>query len=132
MIQDRDLRSCRSTAVAKCDRAHHDHLVRNLGHRDMRSRPSRAGNDGATVLGGRRFMLRRVAFPENPPPEWFAVDLREHAEQAGAPRAGIADALDHAVDRGQLDRKRALDMARRFGRKATSAPVASRSDTIAA
>ena len=87
---------------------------------------------GTFLLGGRRFVLRRVAFPENPPPEWFAVDLLEHAEQAGASRAGIAAALAHAVDRGQLDRERLRGMALQFGTKATCALVASAIDASAA
>ena len=46
---------------------------------------------GEVVLGGRRFLLRRVRLPKNPPAEWFAIDLLEHAGQAdleGGPRLG--------------------------------------------
>lgn len=35
---------------------------------------------GTFQFGGRKFVLRRIAFPENPPPEWFVVDLLEHAD----------------------------------------------------
>ena len=41
---------------------------------------------GAFTLGGRRFLLQRVAFPKHPSPEWFVVDLLQHAEQAVADR----------------------------------------------
>jgi hypothetical protein len=37
-------------------------------------------------FGGRQFLLRRVAFPDSPSPEWFVVDLFENAEQAAAAR----------------------------------------------
>ena len=43
---------------------------------------------GAFRLGGRTFRLRRVAFPENPPAEWFVVDLLQHADEAGVSRPG--------------------------------------------
>jgi hypothetical protein len=74
---------------------------------------------GTFTLGRRRYMLRRVAFPPNPPLEWFAVDLFEHAEMAGASRKELASALPHAVERGVLDRNRLLEMASRYGTKAT-------------
>lgn len=74
---------------------------------------------GTFELGGRRFTLRRVAFPENAPPEWFAVDLFEHADQAGASRADLAAALGRALARGTLDRDRMREMASRYGTRAT-------------
>jgi hypothetical protein len=74
---------------------------------------------------GRRFVLRRVAFPENPPPEWFAVDLLEHADQAGASRAEIAAALARALARGGFDPAQLREMAKRFSTRATQALVAS-------
>ena len=45
------------------------------------------------TFGNRRFVLRRVAFPENPPAEWFVVDLFEHAHQAAASPTDLALAL---------------------------------------
>lgn len=74
---------------------------------------------GTFELGGRRFVLRRVAFPENPPPEWFVVDLLEHADQAGASRADLTAALA----RSAFDRDRLEEMAKRYGTKATQALV---------
>lgn len=80
---------------------------------------------GTFELGGRRFVLRRVAFPESPPPEWFVVDLFEHAEQAGASRADLAAALGRALARGAFDRERLREMAERYGTRATRALVES-------
>ncbi|MEO6096473.1 MAG: hypothetical protein ABIW76_12520 [Fibrobacteria bacterium] len=78
---------------------------------------------GAFHFGGRRFVLRRIAFPENPPPEWFVVDLLEHADQAGASRNDIAASLAQALARGTFSRERLLEMAKRFATKATQALV---------
>ena len=54
---------------------------------------------GAFELGGRRFVLRRVGFPPNPPPEWFVVDLFENADRAGASRTELPAALTRACAR---------------------------------
>ena len=80
---------------------------------------------GLFELGGRRFLLRRVAFPENPPLEWFVVDLFEHADQAGASRAELAVALARALGRGEFDRQRLEEMAHQYGTKATRLPIES-------
>jgi hypothetical protein len=80
---------------------------------------------GTFDFGGRHFVLRRVAFPEDPPPEWFVVDLLEHADQAGASRSEVAAALARALARGTFDRQRLRDMAKRYTTKATQALVAS-------
>lgn len=78
---------------------------------------------GEVVLGGRRFLLRRVRFPRNPPVEWFAIDLLEHAGQAAASRDELASALGGAVRRGALDRKRLVAMADSYGSSATQERV---------
>jgi hypothetical protein len=83
---------------------------------------------GTFDFGGRRFLLRRVAFPENPPPEWFVVDLLEHAEQAGTSRADVAAALGRALSRRAFDRQRLHEMAERYGTKTTQALVARASE----
>lgn len=70
-------------------------------------------------IGGRRFVLRRVSFPENPSREWYAVDLLEHSDEAGVERAELAVGLARAVRRGQLDRAKLLDAAREYGTKLT-------------
>jgi len=76
---------------------------------------------GTFELGGRRFVLRRVAFPEQPNPEWYVVDLLEHAEQAGASRADLTRALARAVARRTFDGPRLREMGARYGSKATRA-----------
>jgi hypothetical protein len=74
---------------------------------------------GAFRFGGRRFVLRRVAFPENPTPEWFVIDLFEHADQAGASRSALAASLSKALSRGVYSRERLLEMSERYATKAT-------------
>jgi hypothetical protein len=69
---------------------------------------------GALGLGGRR------AFPPNPPPEWFVVDLFENADRAGASRTELAAALTRACARPrEFTRERLREMAKRYGTKAT-------------
>lgn len=70
-------------------------------------------------LAGCSHILRRVAFPENPPVEWFVVDLFENAEQAGVSRAEPGSALQRALERKTFDRNCLRDMAHRFGTKRT-------------
>jgi len=78
---------------------------------------------GTFDLGGRRYVLRRVAFPSRPAPEWFVVDLFENADQAGASREDLAESLARAVARGGFDRERLSEMARRYGTRQTQALV---------
>jgi hypothetical protein len=74
---------------------------------------------GLFDFGGRRFLLRRVAFPESPPVEWFVIDLFEHAEQAAAAPAALAAALTTALAQGKFDNERLAAMAQRFGSRPT-------------
>jgi hypothetical protein len=78
---------------------------------------------GLFELGGREFLLRRVAFPGKPTPEWFVVDLLEHADQAGASRHDLSAALARAVKRGAFDRERLHEMSQQYGTKSTRALV---------
>jgi hypothetical protein len=78
---------------------------------------------GTFELGGRRFVLRRVAFPENPPREWFVIDLLEHADQAAASREDLQATLGRALARGEFDHERLCEMAQRYGTRATQALV---------
>ncbi len=80
---------------------------------------------GRFTFGGRQFLLRRVAFPETPPPEWFVVDLFEHAEQAAAAREELRGALETALRAGKFDRDRLASMATRYGSRSTQALVKS-------
>lgn len=72
-------------------------------------------------LGGRRFALYRVAFPHQPPPEWFVVDLLEHADQAGVSRAEVGLQLRNALAHGRFDSARLDAMAATFGTQPTRA-----------
>lgn len=79
---------------------------------------------GEFTLDGRRFHLRRVLFPEVPPPEWFVVDLLQHHAMAGASLAELAKRLTATLVEGRWDRERLRQMAREYGTKATLAVVA--------
>jgi hypothetical protein len=62
-------------------------------------------------LGARRFVLRRVRFPDHPSPEWYAVDLLEHADEAGVELAELRVGLARALAAGRLDSSRHLNAA---------------------
>jgi hypothetical protein len=79
---------------------------------------------GTFTFGNRRFVLRRVAFPENPPVEWFVIDLFEHADQAAADPWALAVALGRALAQSRFDAGRLVNLARRYGSRATQALVA--------
>jgi hypothetical protein len=70
---------------------------------------------GSFKVGGRTFDLRRVAFPSDPSPEWFVVDLLRHANAAGVDRQELVRHLAARVRSGQFDAERLFDMAARFG-----------------
>ena len=73
---------------------------------------------GEVTLGGRRFVLRRVAFRESPSPEYFAVDLIKNHRKAGVSLEVIRTKLASAVAEGRLRRSHLRREARRFGTKA--------------
>jgi hypothetical protein len=76
---------------------------------------------GKFDLGGRRFVLRRVAFPEKPMPEWFVVDLFENARSAGTSPEALVVALRRAIGRRTFEPERLREAARRFGTRRTQA-----------
>jgi len=78
---------------------------------------------GLFNFGGRQFLLRRVAFPETPPPEWFVVDLFENAEQAAAAPEELRVALKVALRAGKLGRTQLAAMSTRYGSRRTQALV---------
>lgn len=78
---------------------------------------------GEFTFDGRRFLLRRVLFPEKPPPEWFVVDLIQHHDMAGVSLADLADRLVATLREGRWNRNRLREMADRYGTKATLALV---------
>lgn len=80
---------------------------------------------GEFTFGRRRFLLRRVAFPKRRSPEWFVVDLLQHAEQAAADHDELTAALADAVRRGRFDPARLHTMAKEYGSRDTQARVAS-------
>jgi hypothetical protein len=77
---------------------------------------------GRFVIGGRTFELRREAFPPNPPPEWYVVDLLRHADSAGVDRQQLIGALRRRRDRFDVARLR--EMAGRFGTRAERDAIA--------
>ena len=90
-------------------------LARSLVYNTKRS--------GRVVLGRREFMLRRVAFPAAPPPEWFVIDLFENADLAAASVEEISASLSAAVRAGRFERDSLLEMSRCFGSRRTQALV---------
>ena len=74
---------------------------------------------GVFKLGQRTFNLRRVAFPREPTPEWYVIDLFEHADQAGTQPEALEKALGARLGQGQFDRVRLQEMAKAFGSKKT-------------
>lgn len=78
---------------------------------------------GEVVLGGRRFLLRRVYFPEDPCTEWFVVDLLQHHDMAGVALSELREGLVATLRLGRWDRDRLQEMAEGYGTKATLALV---------
>lgn len=78
---------------------------------------------GRFAFGGRSFLLRRVAFPQDPSPEWFVVDLFENAAQAASSPEALRGALEVALRGGRFDRERLAAMAARYGSRRTQALV---------
>ncbi len=76
---------------------------------------------GAFRLGGRGFRLRRVAFPEQPPKEWFVVDLLQHCGEAGVARREGGGAVERPLAAGRLDANRLRAMAERYARRSVRA-----------
>ena len=78
---------------------------------------------GEVVFGGRRFILRRVAFPETPSPEYFTVDLTKNHQKVGVSLDLICSRLTHAIAEGRLKPSKLRREAKRFGTKASVACV---------
>jgi hypothetical protein len=72
---------------------------------------------GSFEFGGKKFVLKRIKFPETAPVEWFVVDLLENAEQAGVDRNDIATRLTRALIEGRFDRTTLAKMAGEYGTK---------------
>lgn len=78
---------------------------------------------GEFELGGRRFLLRRVAFPTAPSAEWFVIDLFENASMAATSVESLAASLTTALQTGRFHRARLGEMALRFGTRRTQQHV---------
>jgi hypothetical protein len=78
---------------------------------------------GDFTFDGRRFLLRRVRFPESPPPEWFVVDLLQHHEMAGVSLSELEERLVATLREGRWNRDLLHEMAATYGTKATLAFV---------
>ncbi len=78
---------------------------------------------GEFTFDGRRYLLRRVLFPENPPPEYFVVDLIQHRDMAGVSLSDLEERLVATLKQGRWNRELLYEMAERFGTKATLALV---------
>jgi len=78
---------------------------------------------GDFTFDGRRFLLRRVRFPEYPPPEWFVVDLLQHHDMAGASLRELEERLTATLREGRWDARRLRRMADEYATKATLALV---------
>jgi hypothetical protein len=86
---------------------------------------------GLFTFGGRQFLLRRVAFPRSPSPEWFVVDLFEHTEQAAAAPEELREALEAALRAGKFDRDDLALMATQYGSRRTQSLVKTALDASA-
>jgi hypothetical protein len=78
---------------------------------------------GEFELDRRRFLLRRVYFPETPTAEWFIVDLLQHHDMAGVGLSVLREGLVATLRIGRWDRARLREMADVYGTKATLALV---------
>lgn len=78
---------------------------------------------GEFVLDRRRFLLRRVYFPDPPTAEWFIVDLLQHHDMAGVALSELHEGLVATLRLGRWDRGRLREMAETYGTKATLALV---------
>ncbi len=78
---------------------------------------------GDFTFDGRSFLLRRVLFPEDPPPEYFVVDLIEQHEMAGVSLSDLERGLIATLAEGRWDRNRLQEMAEEYGTKATQGLV---------
>ncbi len=85
---------------------------------------------GHFEINGRTFLLRRVAFPKTPTPEWFTVDLIQHHEMASISLEMLERSIAGALTNKSLDREELRKTARQFGTKATQALVDRASESI--
>jgi hypothetical protein len=78
---------------------------------------------GRFRLGNRTYRFRRVRFPRNPTPEWFAVDLLQNHEMAGVGLDRLEEGLRGAVRAGTLRSRELRESADRYGTRRTRSLV---------
>ena len=74
---------------------------------------------GALKVGRRTFQFRRVRFPKSPTREWYAVDLLNHAPQAGAAAVDLVAPLEEALTTNTLDRAAFFAALDEYGTRTT-------------
>ena len=74
---------------------------------------------GVLKVGRRTFEFRRVRFPKKPTREWYAVDLLNHAPQAGASPEDLVASLASALAASSLDRLAFQSALEEFGTRST-------------
>lgn len=74
---------------------------------------------GKFELAGRRFLLRRVKFPDQPTAEWAAVDLIENRAMAGVPLEILEAHLAQAIAARRLRMDKLRRAANVFGIQST-------------
>jgi len=74
---------------------------------------------GEFALDGRRFLLRRVLFPANPPPEWFVIDLLQHHHMVATSLPELGRRLTTTLKEGRWNPQVLREMASQYGTKAT-------------
>ncbi len=70
---------------------------------------------GEFVLDGRRFLLRRVAFPRHPSAEYFVVDLLMHHAMAGVDLPTLEAGITAALQAKRFDPEQLRNMAEQYG-----------------
>ncbi len=78
---------------------------------------------GEFTFDGRRYLLRRVLFPENPTSEYFVIDLLQQHEMAGVSLTDLEHGLIATLKDGRWNRERLVAMAECYGTKSTQAFV---------
>lgn len=74
---------------------------------------------GEFTFDGRRFLLRRVYFPERPTPEWYVIDLLQHHDMAGISLTELEVRLVSSLRERRWKPDRLRAMAEQYGTKAT-------------
>lgn len=70
---------------------------------------------GEVTLDGRRFLLRRVAFPKTPPAEYFVIDLLLHHNMAGLDLETLETRLATALRAGRFQSEILRQIAHHYG-----------------